>query len=521
MRQKDEEWALFWCGLLHEVIFGEIEVAEVNRHLKNISRNTYRFPDGKLRKPSISTLRRKLQQYRTGGFDALARKRRNDRGKPRSVAQEIIDRAVELKRDQPMRSDETINRFLKSEYGITIPPSTLYRHLKRAGATKMKLGVVKKKVRRRWTRERSNELWIGDFEEGPYVLVDDEVLPTYLSLFIDCHSRYVVEGRYYLRQTKDVLIDSLLRAWTTHGVSQELYLDNAKVYHSNALKAAAYRLTINLIHRTAGDPSPGGLVERMFGTTQSQFEAEVRAGEILTLDKLNKAFSAYLVVSYHERKHSETGEPPRQRYEAGLKSPRFVDMEVAARCFMDEVVRKVDPDFSDIRLHKKFYKVDPRFRNDKVRVRYDPYSSMEIVLLYSLEEDDTYLGKGILHHRDKDATNTTPPQSRKPKNDYLGLLISQHEEQLKARAHGIDYRKAISQREWPFLAFIRALARLMGRKGALSAFNAGELELLKKLYQRYPELNETILVQAFEQAEVHTIPHLAHQLQNLKKRKEK
>jgi hypothetical protein len=41
-------------------------------------------------------------------------------------------------------------------------------------------------------------LWVGDFEEGPYVLVDGEVLPTYLCLFIDCHSRYVVEGRYYL-----------------------------------------------------------------------------------------------------------------------------------------------------------------------------------------------------------------------------------------------------------------------------------------------------------------------------------
>ena len=73
--------------------------------------------------------------------------------------------------------------------------------------------VHQNKDRKRFTREHTHDLWVGDFEEGPYVLIDDEVLPTYLCLFIDCHSRYVVEGRYYLRQSLDILIDSLLRAW--------------------------------------------------------------------------------------------------------------------------------------------------------------------------------------------------------------------------------------------------------------------------------------------------------------------
>ena len=36
-------------------------------------------------------------------------------------------------------------------------------------------------------------------------------MPTHLSAFIDCHSRYVVEARYYLRENLDILIDSLLR----------------------------------------------------------------------------------------------------------------------------------------------------------------------------------------------------------------------------------------------------------------------------------------------------------------------
>jgi hypothetical protein len=40
--------------------------------------------------------------------------------------------------------------------------------------------------------------------------VDGEATATHLSAFIDCHSRYVVEARYYLRQNLDILIDSLL-----------------------------------------------------------------------------------------------------------------------------------------------------------------------------------------------------------------------------------------------------------------------------------------------------------------------
>ncbi|MFH1153850.1 MAG: DDE-type integrase/transposase/recombinase [Pseudomonadota bacterium] len=129
-------------------------------------------------------------------------------------------------------------------------------------------------------------------EEGPYVSNGPDAVPTCLSAFIDCHSRYVVAGRYYFRQNLDVLIDTLLRALATHGMPLGLYVDNAMVYHSNGLKAACYRLNIQLLHRKKGDPAGGGVIERFFRTTQARFESEVRAGEILTLDSLNQAFAA-------------------------------------------------------------------------------------------------------------------------------------------------------------------------------------------------------------------------------------
>jgi len=515
MDSKDETWAIFWCSLLHPVLFREIEPDETHRYLKKLSEQDSLFPNGKKRKPSLSTLKRKLTKYREDGFEALARKKRSDRGKPRAVAQEIINKAVEIKRDQPKRSHQTINLFLKDYYNIQIPRSTLYRHLKQHGATQLKLGVVQKKVRCRWTRDQPNELWVGDFSYGPYVLVDGEVQPTYLSLFIDCCSRYVVEGRYYLRQSLDILVDSLLRAWAIHGLPKELYVDNAKVYHANTLKAACYALHINLIHRARGDPSPGGLVERIFGTSQQQFESEVRAGDILTLDELNKAFSAWLNVVYHETVHSETKETPIKLYQEGHNTMHTIDMDYVIKFFMKTETRTVHGDFSDIAINNRFYSVNPKFRGDRVLVRYDPFSNMDKVFIYSQNEE--FLATATLYNREKRNYPVEKTSPSKPKHNYINLILKRHEKQLTAQAKGIDYTKLINQKRWPFAAFLQTLGSLMGRKGGTSAFTSQELETLKKIYKKHSELTEPKLIKAFEKAEVKNIAHLAYQLQNLKK----
>jgi transposase InsO family protein len=510
MKPKDEKWAVFWCGLLHPILFEEIDASETNQYLKRLAQREVVFPDGRQGKPSLSTLRRKLNRYRRQGFAALARRPRSDRGKARSVASDALAFAIELKREQPLRSHRSINRFLNERFGVTIAKSTLYRHLRAAGATRLKLGIVKKPVRKRWTREHTHDLWVGDFEEGPYVLVDGEAVATHLSAFIDCHSRYAVEARYYLRQNLDILIDSLLRALAVHGAPKQLYLDNAKVYHAKALKAACCRLHINLLHRPPYDPAPGGLIERFFQSAQQGFEAEVRGNDILELNQLNRAFSAWLEVDYHRTLHSEIAQTPKDRYAAGLIVVRQVDLNEAHTSFMRSEQRRVHRDFSDIQLDKRFYRVDPKLRGDKVEVRYDPFGILGMVQIYSL--DGHYLGEGALHHRERGEKPGLDSAPSKPKNNYLDLLVNEHEELLAAQSRGIDYRKAVRQRPWPFPEFLKIFARLMGKKGGLSAFGAGELETLKKLYNRDASLDKRRLEQAFAKAQHKTIPYVAYEL---------
>jgi len=98
LKQKDEKLALFWCDLLHPVLFDEVEPEQIQEFLKELSNKDLVFPGGRLAKPSLSTLRRKLNNFRAGGFDALARKERKDRDQPRSTPPEIIAKAIELKR---------------------------------------------------------------------------------------------------------------------------------------------------------------------------------------------------------------------------------------------------------------------------------------------------------------------------------------------------------------------------------------------------------------------------------------
>ncbi len=516
MTEKEERKAVFWCSLLAPVIYDEVGTGLVHAFLKQLSKTEVVFPNGQRRKPSLSTLKRKLKKYRKKGFSGLARKPRSDRGTPRAVSPEIIDKAIELKKDQPGRSPRTINQFLSHYYGTTVARATLYRHLKQNDATRLKLGVMRKPVRCRWSRERPNQLWIGDFSYGPYVLHDGTALRAYLCLFIDCYSRYVVEGRYYLKQSLPILIDSLIRAWNIHGIPRELYLDNAKVYHSHAMKAACFDLDIKLIHRTKGEPEGGGLVEKLFGTAQSQFETEVRAGDILTLDKLNKAFSAWLDLSYHEETHSEIRQSPRKRYEEGKNEARRVDIDRLVRFFMKKDKRTVHREFSDISLEGRFYKADPKLRGDRVIVSWDPFNEPEKLLIYSLSEQ--FLGTAELHNREKtkDSHTSIPTLQPKPKHNYIELLLEAHEKKLTAQARGIDYVKLIEKKRWPFAAFVQKLAQLMGLKGGAACFNTADFEALKKLYNRYPDLNELKLVKAFEAAEFKTIGHVALSLQKLK-----
>ena len=127
MVYDEDDWAVFWCSLLAPILLEEVTAGERRRYLQHLSQQEVTLPNGHRKQLSYSTLRRKVRRFRQQKIAGLRRRRRADRGQARKQRQQLIARAVELKRQQPRRSPRKINKFLAQEFGRTIPASTLNR----------------------------------------------------------------------------------------------------------------------------------------------------------------------------------------------------------------------------------------------------------------------------------------------------------------------------------------------------------------------------------------------------------
>lgn len=518
MDSRNEAWQVFWCAHLGDVLLEVIPKQEREAHFRKLSRQELATPDGKRRRFSVRTWRRRYQRLAQGGVAGLARRPRSDRGRPRKRQEALLERAAELKREQPERSDQVVNAILRQEFGKQAARSTLYRYWKRVGATRRKLGRVGEKVRCRWSRDHAGALWVGDFEHGPVVMHEGRAVKTHLSAWIDCHSRYIVEARYYVREKLHVLVDSLLRAWARHGASRELYVDNAKIYHAGKLRLATTELNIRLLHRPPRDPAAGGVIERFFQTLQGQLEAEICAAKLFTLERLNAALEAWLSCAYHVQTHSETGQTPLERHEGATRFRRNVNLQAVVGFFHDREKRTVHRDFSDVQIAGRFYLVDARLRGDRVVVQWDPYAldaQKGEVQIFDLQ--GVYLGVGKRHEREK---RSSPPDVAPPREPivphYVNALLAQAEERrAQQRQAGVDYRSAERRNRWSFAAFAAQFSRLLGRSEGISALSADEMHILEAFYRRHERLHEGLLREAFSRSETKTIPQILFQLQSL------
>lgn len=494
MKANDLAWAAFRTALISPLLTGEIQQGEREAYLQSVANEERLFPNGQRGKVSVRTLWRWYQRMNQGGWQAMAKQPRSDRGQPRKHLRARIERAVALKREQPLRSDQPINTVLKHELGRGVPRSTLYRHLRLQGATRKQLGIASKKVRCRWTSDRPNALWQGDFEHGPIVLHRGQARQTRLSGWIDSHSRYIVAARYYFNENTDCLVDSLLRAWGLHGSSVRLYVDNGKVYHSQALTVACGQLLTKKLHRPPGEPEPGGLIERFIQTIQLQFESEIRATQIGSFDDLNRAFAAWLDRAYHQSVHSETGQSPHARYFTELKIHRPVDVASIAPIFFRSEPRTVDATHLDVALNNAYYQVDRKFRDMRLEVRFDPFTGQDqpppTVELFN--ELGVYVGLGRLYQRELGAHGPQPePPKKQPleRSVYLDALIAEHERsQRSAREQGIDFHSAMKHGQMTSQTLCQCVAKLLGRKGGLSSLHADEIEALQNLHRNHPHV---------------------------------
>lgn len=191
--------------------------------------------------------------------------------------------------------------------------------------------------------KESNQVWQCDHTRVDLMVVDQvgAVLGRpWLSTIVDTYSRCIIGLHLGMEAPSAVVVCLALRhailpkqysaayeltqLWGTYGLPQYLYTDGGKEFHAKHLEQVANELKIVLCQRRY--PAEGGIVERPFGTLNSELfatlpgytgngtkrrpkQAETNAS--LTLMQLEKQIVRYIVDRYNQNLDARMGNQSR------------------------------------------------------------------------------------------------------------------------------------------------------------------------------------------------------------------
>jgi putative transposase len=434
--------ALFRYRLIADAL--ELEGEAQKPLLAEAAKRDHLTPWGERLQVSERTLERWVKRFRAGGLPALLRTVRKDKGHPRRMTAAIVDRAIQLRQEQPNRSTETLIDILERDGKVAkgaLHRSTLDRHLDRAGQSRRMLHVAGTKRHVRLWSDHPLDFVVADFHAGPYIRTDTgEIRRAELGAFIDHCSRYVPESRYGLSENWMAVRKGLSALVLGHGPPVKLYTDNGPGYQAGRFHFACDQLGIKLVHSKPYVSEGRGVIERFNRTVKEAFEAEVRRlDREPTLEELNQLWRAWLGERYHHRVHSETKEEPSERFHRLMEQTqvRRIDPQVLDEVLRIQARRKVHPKTSTVEVGGVPFVVDTALRKRRVCVLYDPHD-LTSVLIY-LE------GRRIQRAfpQQKGEPPVPAPVVPKPPSmsvDYLDLLRRDHAARRLAETSTLRFR---------------------------------------------------------------------------------
>ena len=333
-----------------------------------------RMPDG-VPLLSARTLRRWLDCYHQGGLAALAPRHRRDLGLVKSVTPDVLDTAIALKEELPTRSVRAILEILEQE-GLLTPGSvtraTLDRHLRRVGVMTRQRRQPTARGTRRFQKAHRNQLWQSDLKYGPYL--PDPADPrkmrrTYLIAFIDDATRLVPYAAFFFEQREFQLELAFKWAALRYGLPDKVYVDNGKIFVSDAFKLACARLNVRHAHTAPYAPESKGKVERFMGRVDS-FLNEVALSPARTLEALNDTFAVWLDAGYNQAAHDALqGRTPQAVFVADTRPLRPVEQQELHDAFLREVTRKVDKT-GCVKFRGTLVEIGGRYAGKHILLRY-------------------------------------------------------------------------------------------------------------------------------------------------------
>jgi transposase InsO family protein len=486
-----DDKALFRYRLIAPLLDPDLKRGDKNQMFSAIAGKVHLLPNGKERRFSRETIRSWYKRYRKFGFEAgLKNKGRNDCGKSRTVSEETIRKACDLKIEVPQRTLRTIIRILEKEKVIEagkLSKSTLHRILQRKHLTAR---VPKEKGHwQRYQAEFPNDLWQSDQMYGPYLPDPNnpqKKIRTQLLAWLDDHSRVMLHAQFFLDARLPNLEHCLRKAIQKMGLPKKIYVDNGQIYSSKQLANICAHLGVRLMFARPYCPEGKGKVERFFGYVRSSFLPEISVSSILTLEQLNEAFWAWLELEYQHKEHAGIKAKPLEIFMSHRDKLRYPTEEELREAFLYREKRYVHKDCT-FQLMGNYYEVMPALVRQNVEIRFDP-DDLEVVKVYLAGE--FFQQARILR---------VPPQRRKKEKtekqspgtgiNYLKRLVTEHKNQKEKLLFG---PKVTSDNRFT----LADLLTILERKGFhLSSYEKKEAQ---KYFDAYGPFNKELATQTLE-----------------------
>jgi len=318
-----------------------------------------------------------MEEFRRSGYDGLLRQPNSSKGVSRTISADVMEKAIELRRELPNRSIRRILTILEGEGIIStgaIPKSTLTRQMQQRGfgASQVK-SEVRQAASKRFQKEHRNALWQADIKYGPYIPgKNGKKVRTYMLAFIDDATRMIMHAEFYDNQRLPILEDAFRKALLKFGRPQVVYVDNGKIFISKWFRLACARLKVHHAAAKPFNPQSKGKIEK-FNNFVSEFIEELSLEPPDTLETLNQKFRIWLDEGYIHKKHDSLAEhTPYEAYQADAVKVRFVSQQECRDLFLWEQTRTVD-NSGCVSVFGVEYEAGAEFARKKVDVRYDPF----------------------------------------------------------------------------------------------------------------------------------------------------
>lgn len=407
-----EQWAHFRFSVIGGLLAAPPAPGELQGELSRLAAKVWRHPlTGQPVQYGVATIERwyyKAKHEVRDPVRALARKPRADQGQHPSLREELRralqeqyrqhkswsyqlhcdNLAAQVRADAslgPMPSYESVYRYMRAV--------GLFKQLRRGWRKTAGTEAAEERLERREVRsyesEYVNALWHLDFHKAsrPILLPDGSwVTPSLLGILDDC-SRLGIHAQWYLQETTENLVHSLIQGFAKRGLCRSLMSDNGSAMIAGETTQGLGRLGIVHEKTLPYSPYQNGKQESFWGQVEGRLLPMLESCPDLALEPLNEATLAWLELEYNRKVHSELGQTPLQRHlEIRDVSRPCPDLEILRQAFTLQVARRQRRSDGTLTLQGVRFEVPAAYRHQSdLVVRYASWDLSRAWLVHAPE----------------------------------------------------------------------------------------------------------------------------------------